>query len=190
MGELHPAGFTDSDGVDIDGWVILPKDYDPSKKYPAILDMHGGPRVAFGGTMFHEMQVFANNGYFVMLCNPRGGDGRGDEFADLREKYGTIDFKDFMEFVDRVCEQYPAIETRPDRCHRRQLRRLDDQLDHRPHGPVRGCRKPEELLPTGSVILAAARSDFPLTSTKTEERRRGRLPRSCGSVLRWLTQTG
>ena len=111
VGELHPAGFTDSDGVDIDGWVILPKDYDPSKKYPAILDMHGGPRVAFGNTMFHEMQVFANNGYFVMLCNPRGGDGRGDEFADLREKYGTIDFKDFMEFVDRVCEQYPAIDT-------------------------------------------------------------------------------
>lgn len=72
VGELHPAGFTDSDGVDIDGWVILPKDYDPSKKYPAILDMHGGPRVAFGNTMFHEMQVFANNGYFVMLCNPRG----------------------------------------------------------------------------------------------------------------------
>lgn len=111
VGELHPAGFTDSDGVDIDGWVILPKDYDPSKKYPAILDMHGGPRVAFGNTMFHEMQVFASNGYFVMLCNPRGGDGRGDEFADLREKYGTIDFKDFMEFVDHVCEQYPAIDT-------------------------------------------------------------------------------
>ena len=110
VGELHPAGFTDSDGVDIDGWVILPKDYDPSKKYPAILDMHGGPRVAFGNTMFHEMQVFANNGYFVMLCNPRGGDGRGDEFADLREKYGTIDFQDFMEFVDHVCEQYPAID--------------------------------------------------------------------------------
>lgn len=111
VGELHPAGFTDSDGVDIDGWVILPKDYDSSKKYPAILDMHGGPRVAFGNTMFHEMQVFANNGYFVMLCNPRGGDGRGDEFADLREKYGTIDFQDFMEFVDHVCEQYPAIDT-------------------------------------------------------------------------------
>ena len=83
VGELHPAGFTDSDGVDIDGWVILPKDYDPSKKYPAILDMHGGPRVAFGNTMFHEMQVFANNGYFVMLCNPRGGDGRGADSGGI-----------------------------------------------------------------------------------------------------------
>lgn len=110
VGELHEAGFTDSDGVDIDGWVILPKDYDPEKKYPAILDMHGGPRVAFGNIFFHEMQMFANEGYFVLLCNPRGGDGRGNEFADLREKYGTIDFKDFMEFVDHVCGLYPAID--------------------------------------------------------------------------------
>ncbi|MEY8394099.1 S9 family peptidase [Lachnospiraceae bacterium 45-P1] len=110
VGELHYAGFTDSDGVDIDGWVILPKDYDPKKKYPAVLDMHGGPRVAFGNTFFHEMQMFANEGYFVMLCNPRGGDGRGNEFADLREKYGTVDFKDFMEFVDHVCSLYPAVD--------------------------------------------------------------------------------
>ena len=110
IGELQEAGFTDSDGVDIDGWVILPKDYDPSKKYPAILDMHGGPKVAFGNTLFHEMQWFANEGYFVFLCNPRGGDGKGNEFADLREKYGTVDFKDFMEFTDHVLKLYPAID--------------------------------------------------------------------------------
>lgn len=110
IGELHYAGFTDSDGVDIDGWVILPKDYDPAKKYPAILDMHGGPKVAFGDTLFHEMQVFVNAGYFVLLCNPRGADGRGNEFADLREKYGTIDYQDFMEFTDHVLRLYPAID--------------------------------------------------------------------------------
>lgn len=110
IGELQYAGFTDSDGVDIDGWVIIPKDYDPAKKYPAILDMHGGPRVAFGNLLFHEMQWFANEGYFVFLCNPRGGDGKGNEFADLREKYGTIDFKDFMEFTDHVLKLYPAID--------------------------------------------------------------------------------
>lgn len=110
VGELHYAGFTDSDGVDIDGWVILPKDYDPAKKYPAILDMHGGPKVAFGNTFFHEMQMFANAGYFVFLCNPRGGEGRGNEFGDLRERYGTIDFQDFMEFTDHVIKLYPAID--------------------------------------------------------------------------------
>lgn len=110
IGELQEAGFTDSDGVHIDGWVILPKDYDPEKKYPAILDMHGGPRVAFGKTLFHEMQWFANEGYFVFLCNPRGADGRGDEFSDLRGKYGTIDYNDFMEFTDHVLKLYPAID--------------------------------------------------------------------------------
>ena len=110
IGELKEAGFTDSDGVHIDGGVILPKDYDPEKKYPAILDMHGGPRVAFGNTLFHEMQWFANEGYFVFLCNPRGADGRDDEFADLRGKYGTIDFQDLMEFTDHVLKLYPAID--------------------------------------------------------------------------------
>lgn len=110
IGELHYAGFTDSDGVKIDGWVILPKDYDPAKKYPGILDMHGGPKAAFGNTLFHEMQCFANEGYFVFLCNPRGSDGRDDEFADLRGKYGTIDFQDFMEFTDHVLKLYPAID--------------------------------------------------------------------------------
>ncbi len=110
VGELRYEGFTDSDGVAIDGWVIFPKDYDPEKTYPAILDMHGGPRVAFGNTFFHEMQWLANEGYFVFLCNPRGSDGRDNEFADLREKYGTVDFKDFMEFTDHVLERYPAID--------------------------------------------------------------------------------
>ena len=110
IGELHYAGFTDSDGVKIDGWVIMPKDYDPAKKYPGILDMHGGPKAAFGNILFHEMQCFANEGYFVFLCNPRGADGRDDEFADLRGKYGTIDFQDFMEFTDHVLKLYPAID--------------------------------------------------------------------------------
>ncbi len=110
VGEPVYEGFTDSDGIKIDGWVILPKDYDPAKTYPAILDMHGGPRVAFGNTFFHEMQWLANEGYFVLFCNPRGSDGRGNEFADLREKYGTIDFTDFMEFTDHILERYPAID--------------------------------------------------------------------------------
>ena len=110
VGTMENAGFVDSDGVDIDGWVILPRDYDPDKKYPAVLNIHGGPKVAYGNVFFHEMQVLAGAGYFVLLCNPRGGDGRGDEFADLREKYGTIDFKDLMEFTDHVCHLYPAID--------------------------------------------------------------------------------
>lgn len=110
IGECRYAGFTNSDGVEIDGWIIEPKDFDPTKTYPGILDLHGGPRVAFGPYFFHEMQYWANEGYFVFFCNPRGGDGRGDEFGDLREKWGTIDFQDLMGFTDHVLEITPSLD--------------------------------------------------------------------------------
>lgn len=97
----------------IDGWVLLPKNYDPNKKYPAIMDMHGGPKTVFGEVFFHEMQCFANMGYFVYFLNPIGSDGRGNEFADLRGKYGTVDYDNFMDFTDAVLAKYPQID--PDR---------------------------------------------------------------------------
>ena len=53
------------------------------------------------------MQVWANMGYFVFFCNPRGGDGRGNAFADIRGKYGTVDYDDLMKFTDVVLEKYP-----------------------------------------------------------------------------------
>lgn len=102
--------FTDSDGVEIDGWVLLPYEYDPAKKYPAILDVHGGPKTVYGDIFYHEMQAWASAGYFVFFCNPRGSDGRGDAFADIRGKYGTIDYVDLMEFTDAVLARYPQID--------------------------------------------------------------------------------
>lgn len=93
------------------GWVLEPKDYDPKKKYPAILDIHGGPRAAYGPVFYHEMQLWANEGYFVLFCNVHGSDGRGDGFADLRGKFGTIDFDDFMKFTDAVLDAYPQIDS-------------------------------------------------------------------------------
>ena len=100
-----------SNGTELNGWVLLPKDYDKKKKYPAILDIHGGPRAIYSKVFFHEMQVWANKGYFVMFTNIHGSDGRGDSFADIRGKYGTIDYEDLMNFVDEVIRQYPAIDT-------------------------------------------------------------------------------
>lgn len=103
--------FTDKDGVDIDGWILEPVDYDPSKKYPAILNVHGGPKAVYGETFFHEMQFWANEGYFVFYCNPRGGDGKGNDFANIRgEHYGVWDYNDLMEFTDKVLEKYPQID--------------------------------------------------------------------------------
>lgn len=92
------------------GWVLKPIDYDPKKKYPAILDIHGGPRCAYGPIYMHEMQMWASEGYFVFFCNPRGSDGRGNAFGDLRRKFGTIDYEDLMDFTDLVLESYPQID--------------------------------------------------------------------------------
>ncbi|MEF2965405.1 S9 family peptidase [Paenibacillus sp. M1] len=106
----QPLSFVNQDGIEIDGWVLLPKNYDASQTYPAILDIHGGPKTVYGTVFFHEMQLWANEGYFVLFSNPRGGDGRGDDFADIRGRYGKIDYSDLMEFTDRVLAAYPAID--------------------------------------------------------------------------------
>ena len=99
--------------VEIGGFVLLPKDFDPAKKYPAVLDIHGGPKTAYGPVFYHEMQVFAGMGYFVFFCNPTGSDGRDNAFADIRGKYGTVDYENLMDFTDAVLKAYPQID--PDR---------------------------------------------------------------------------
>jgi len=94
----------------VEGFVIRPVDFDPAQKYPAVLSIHGGPKTAFGNTFFHEMQVTANRGYFVLLCNPTGGEGRGNEFADIRGRYGSVDYNDLMAFTDAALAAYPQID--------------------------------------------------------------------------------
>ena len=107
-----PQKFTyQSEGETLNGWVLLPKDYDETKKYPAVLDVHGGPRAAYGEAFFHEMQVWASEGYFVFFTNISGSDGRGDKFADIRGKYGSVDYNNLMDFTDEVIHRYPAIDT-------------------------------------------------------------------------------
>lgn len=94
---------------EVKGFMLYPKDYDPSKSYPAILDIHGGPKTVYGQIFYHEMQYWASEGYFVLFANPRGSDGKGNEFADIRGKYGTIDYEDLMDFLDTCLEKVPAI---------------------------------------------------------------------------------
>lgn len=101
----------ENDGIELDGFILKPVDYDENRSYPGILDIHGGPKTVYGEIFFHEMQYWANEGYFVFFCNPRGSDGRGDEFADIRGKYGTIDYDDLMKFTDLVLEKYPQIDS-------------------------------------------------------------------------------
>jgi dipeptidyl aminopeptidase/acylaminoacyl peptidase len=97
-------------GVVIEGWVLKPVDFEENKKYPAILDIHGGPKTVYGEVFYHEMQLWANMGYFVFFCNPRGSDGHGRAYADIRGKYGTIDYHDIMTFTDKVIDKYKNID--------------------------------------------------------------------------------
>lgn len=97
-------------GYELDGWVLKPIDYDPAKQYPAVLDIHGGPKMAYGPVFYHEMQVWASMGYFVLYCNPIGSDGRGNDFVDMRGKYGTVDYESLMTFVDTALQEYPQID--------------------------------------------------------------------------------
>ncbi|WP_448530957.1 prolyl oligopeptidase family serine peptidase [Pseudothermotoga sp.] len=102
--------FTTNDGVTIEGWIMKPFGFEPEKKYPAILEIHGGPKTVYGEVFFHEMQLLASEGYVVLYCNPRGSDGRGNEFADIRGKYGTIDYEDIMQFVDECLKNFAFID--------------------------------------------------------------------------------
>lgn len=102
--------FVNSAGVELEGYVLKPLGYEPGKKYPGILEMHGGPKAVFGGVFHHEMQCFANQGYFVFYTNPRGSDGRGEAFANITERLGGIDYDDFMEFTDEVLRRYADID--------------------------------------------------------------------------------
>ena len=99
-----------SSGEQLHGWVLQPKDFNKKKTYPAVLDIHGGPRAVYGEIFFHEMQVWASKGYFVFFTNIRGSDGRGDVFADIRGKYGYVDFENLMDFTDAVLKAYPNID--------------------------------------------------------------------------------
>ncbi|NLY72929.1 MAG: S9 family peptidase [Tissierellia bacterium] len=93
------------------GYVLLPSDYDDNKKYPGLLSIHGGPKTAYGSVFFHELHYLAERGYIVFFTNPRGSDGRGRDFSDIRGKYGTIDYEDLMDFTDLILEKYPAIDS-------------------------------------------------------------------------------
>ncbi len=110
---VKPAHFVyQNDGVDLDGWVLLPDGFDREKSYPAILSIHGGPRLVYGEIYFHEMQAWCARGYVVMYCNPRGGSGKGNDFSNLwsPRTLGDWDYRDTMAFVDEVLLCYPNID--------------------------------------------------------------------------------
>ncbi len=95
-----------SEGRTIQGWVVTPPDFDPRKKYPLIVQMHGGPHVMWGAatrSMWHEFQAMAAAGYVVFYCNPRGSDGYGSAFWHAnRGDWGDGPMRDVLRGVDVV----------------------------------------------------------------------------------------
>jgi len=85
----------------IDAWIMTPPGFDPSHKYPMILEIHGGPFAAYGPSFASELQLYAAAGYVVVYANPRGSTSYGEAFADLIDKnYPSQDYDDLMSVVD------------------------------------------------------------------------------------------
>ena len=94
------------DRREIQGWVITPPDFDPAKKYPMVLEIHGGPFTAYGPNYTTELQLFAAAGYIVLYANPRGSTSYGEEFGNLiHHAYPGNDYDDLMSGVDALIAQ-------------------------------------------------------------------------------------
>ena len=106
-----PEPFCVEDGSDkVYGWVMKPVEYEPGKKYPGILNIHGGPHGCYNDAFTCEHQRWANEGYFVFFCNPRGSTTYGVDFMNVTGRLGEEDFHNVMAFTDAVLEAYPGLD--------------------------------------------------------------------------------
>jgi acylaminoacyl-peptidase len=94
------------DGRKVQGWICKPPDFDPNKKYPLLLEIHGGPFTNYGSRFSAEVQLYAAAGYVVLYTNPRGSTSYGEEFANLiHHNYPGEDYHDLISGVDAVIEK-------------------------------------------------------------------------------------
>lgn len=94
------------DGRRLQAWIVTPPNFDANKKYPLILEIHGGPHTAYGPEFSTEVQLFAAAGYVVVYGNPRGSTSMGADFANLIDKnYPSEDYNDLMDMVDGVIKK-------------------------------------------------------------------------------------
>jgi len=107
LAKVEPLAVTSAyDKKAIDAWLVTPPNFDPSKKYPLILEIHGGPFAAYGPAFSTDDQLYAAAGYMVVYANPRGSTSYGDEFANTIDKnYPSHDYDDLMSVVDAAIEK-------------------------------------------------------------------------------------
>ena len=104
IGALEEINFDSSaDHRHMQGWIVKPAGFDPAKKYPFVLEIHGGPFAMYAPSFAAEIQLYASAGYVVLYMNPRGSTGYGEEFANLiHHDYPNKDYDDLMSGVDAV----------------------------------------------------------------------------------------
>ena len=106
LGAIEEFWYPSFDGRRIQGWLVKPPDFDPSKQWPMVLQIHGGPHAAYGVGFYHEFHVLAGAGYVVLYTNPRGSTSYGEEFADcIQYRYPGDDAHDLTGAVDEVVKQ-------------------------------------------------------------------------------------
>lgn len=97
IANVREVTYESDPGVTVHGWLLTPPNLNEQAKYPAIIEVHGGPHGMYGTGFFHEMQVLAGKGYVVLMTNPRGSTGYGQEWvAATREDWGGADYRDVM----------------------------------------------------------------------------------------------
>jgi dipeptidyl aminopeptidase/acylaminoacyl peptidase len=109
---------TSSDGTEVDAWLARPADFDEGRRYPVLLNIHGGPFTQYGTGFFDEVQVYAGAGYCVLFANPRGGSGYSEAWGrairgpggDAGPGWGTVDYEDLMGVVDTALERFPFLD--------------------------------------------------------------------------------
>ncbi len=103
LGEVEQFWYDSVGGMKIQGWIVKPPDFDPGKKYPLILYIHGGPHAMYSVGFKFEFQNHAANGFVVLYTNPRGSSGYGKAFGNaIKNNYPGQDYDDLMNGVDEV----------------------------------------------------------------------------------------
>ncbi|MGV6830180.1 MAG: S9 family peptidase [bacterium] len=107
LGATETVWYTSTfDGRKVQGWITKPPQYDPSKKYPLLIENHGGPILNYGDRFSAEIQLYAADGYIVFYPNPRGSTSYGEEFANLLyNNYPGEDYNDVMDGVDHLINE-------------------------------------------------------------------------------------
>jgi dipeptidyl aminopeptidase/acylaminoacyl peptidase len=106
LGVMECHWIKGPDGNDLQGWILKPPGFDPAKKYPSILEIHGGPLTQYGNSFMHEFYFLAARGFVVHFSNPRGGRGYGEEHAKaIWGGWGEADYADLMAWTDFVQSQ-------------------------------------------------------------------------------------